>query len=99
MTTILDENNLTIIVVDTPDVIVGPAPGVPDIFITIEGVPGPPGEAIGLGDLSTLTTTDKSSAVAAINELNSYPKIVEFTQAEFDALSSINPNILYVIVG
>lgn len=55
-----------------------------------------------IGDLSTLTTTAKTSAVAAINELDSDLgglKLVSITQTDYDALATKDPNTLYVITG
>lgn len=55
-----------------------------------------------IGNLSTLTTTAKTSAVAAINELDSDLgglKLVSISQTDYDALATKDPNTLYVITG
>lgn len=54
-----------------------------------------------IGNLSSLTTSDKSNIVAAINSLivDSNLNYMKLTQAQYDAITTKDPNILYIIVG
>lgn len=59
-----------------------------------------------VGDLTTLTTTDKTSIVKSINEnktqINNlaaeYDKVIKLTAAEYAALATKDANTLYLIV-
>lgn len=55
----------------------------------------------GIGSRSGLTTTDKSTVVAAVNEVNakwgSVGQLKVMTQAEYDALATKDPATLYLV--